>query len=194
VIRAFAAIALPEAVRRDLQILQMGMPVPRTIPPESLHLTLVFLGEVPAPVLADVDAAFRSVSAPAFDVELRGVGMFGGSKPRVVFAGAGPAAPLEHLQAKLAAAARGAGIAIEARRFVPHVTLARLSRPPESRTRLERFVAMRADYAAPRFTVGDFRLYRSTLGGEGASYEELAAYPLSGVAATTPPSESTDHS
>lgn len=186
-IRSFAAIALPEMVRRDLHILQMGMPVPSVVPPESLHLTLVFLGEIPAPVLADVDAAFQGVSAPTFDVEVRGVGLFGGAKPRVVFAGGGPPAPLDHLQAKLSAAARSAGVAIESRRFVPHVTLSRLSRPPESRARLERFVAMHADFAAPRFAVGDFRLYRSWLGRGGATYEELAVYPLSGVSAALNP-------
>jgi len=187
VIRAFAAIALPEGVRRDLEILQTGLPVPRTVPPESLHLTLLFLGELPAPVLADVDAAFRGITAPAFDVALHGLGIFGGGKPRVVYAGAAPVAPLERLNAKLAAAARGAGVALPARRFVPHVTLARLSRPPESRRRLEGFVAMRADYATPPFPVDEFRLYRSRLGGEGAAYEELAAYPLARVSASLSP-------
>lgn len=177
-IRAFAAIALPDPVRRDLGILQMGLPVPRTIAPENLHLTLLFLGELPMPVLADVDAAFRAVRVPDFEIALRGVGLFGGARPRLVYVGAGPHPPLERLHAKLAAAARSAGVALEARRFVPHVTLARLSRRPENRRRLESFVALRADYALPAFAASDVRLYRSRLGTSGAAYEELAVYPL----------------
>ena len=44
--------------------------------------------------------------------------------------------------------------------------------------RLEQAIVARGAYAAPRFEVGDFRLYRSHLGGEAAVYEELARYPL----------------
>ena len=84
-IRAFAALALPEEVRTDLMILQLGLPVPRTVAAESLHLTLVFLGELPGPALEDVDLAFRAVRAPAVEVALTGVGLFGGARPRVVY-------------------------------------------------------------------------------------------------------------
>jgi RNA 2',3'-cyclic 3'-phosphodiesterase len=180
VIRAFAAIALPEAVRFDLMLLQQGLPLPRPIPQENLHLTLVFLGELPDPVLADVDLAFRAVRAPGFEVALAGVGMFGGAKPRAVYAGVAASPALGHLQAKLEAAARGAGVEIASRRFVPHVTLARLSERLEGRERLERAVAGRASYGAPAFRVQDFRLFRSHLTRNGSIYEELAAYPLAG--------------
>jgi 2'-5' RNA ligase len=189
VIRAFAAIALPEAVRFDLMLLQQGLPVPRPVAPENLHLTLVFLGEVPEPSLADADLAFRRIRAPGFEVALKGLGLFGGGKPRAVYCGAADNPALRHLQAKTAAAARAAGLEIEARRYVPHVTLARLAPGRIDRTRLERFVASRGDYAAPRFEVGDFRLFRSRLSSAGASYEELARYPLgpAGVAAERAP-------
>ena len=63
-IRSFAAIALPEAVRFELTLVGHGLPVPKPLPPENMHLTLVFLGELPEPVVADIDAAFASVRAP----------------------------------------------------------------------------------------------------------------------------------
>ena len=85
---------------------------------------------------------------------------------------------LNHLQAKVETAARSAGLALPGRRFVPHVTLARLPERFPERGRLEQAIAGRGAYAAPRFAVEDFRLFRSHLGGEGASYEELARYPL----------------
>jgi RNA 2',3'-cyclic 3'-phosphodiesterase len=178
VIRAFAAIALPEAVRHDLMLVQMGLPVPRVVETESLHLTLVFLGELPRDVLADVDAALSVVRVPGFTLTLRGLGIFGGRRPRLVHAGVGAEAGLMRLQAKLETAARGAGVEVPARRYVPHVTLARLPERFPERGRLEQAVVGRSAYAAPRFAVEDFRLFRSHLGGEGASYEELARYPL----------------
>ena len=177
-IRAFAALALPEAVRFDLMLVQQGLPVPRTVAPESLHLTLIFLGELPERQLEDVDAAFRAVAAPGVELALAGVDLFGGARPRVVYVGVAANPGLDHLQGKVETAARSAGLALPRRRFVPHVTLARLPERFAERGRLEQAVVGRSAYAAPRFAVEDFRLFRSHLGGEGASYSELARYPL----------------
>lgn len=177
-IRAFAALALPEPVRFDLMLVQQGLPVPRVVPPENLHLTLVFLGEVAETVLADVDAAFAGVRAPGFTLTPRGLGLFGGAKARSVHVGIADNPALRHLQAKLETAARHAGVAIPARRFQPHVTLARLPERLADRPRLEAFVAARSLYAGPAVPVEDFRLYRSHLTSHGASYEEMATYAL----------------
>ena len=96
----------------------------------------------------------------------------------MVYVGAAANPALARLQAKVETAARGAGVALPGRRFVPHVTLARLPERFPDRVRLEQAIVARGAYAAPRFEVGDFRLYRSHLGGEAAVYEELARYPL----------------
>ena len=177
-IRAFAAIALPEEVRFDVMLLQQGLPLPRPLPPENLHLTLVFLGELPASVLADVDLALGAVRAPGFPLALAGVDLFGGAKARMAYAGVAPSPALVHLQAQVETAARNAGVAVPARRYMPHVTLARLPERIENRERLERAVAARAGYAGPTFAVEAFHLYRSHLGRGGSIYEELARYPL----------------
>ncbi len=177
-IRAFAAIALPEAVRFELMLVQQGLPLARTVPPENLHLTLIFLGELPEPRLDDIDTAFRQVRAPGFEMALSGLGLFGGAKPRAVYAGAAETPGLRHLQAKAEIAARGAGYDEPARRFTPHVTLARLPERLAERGRLEAAVAARGGWASDRFRVEDFRLYRSHLAAGGATYEELARYPL----------------
>lgn len=179
-IRAFAAIALPDAVRHDLMLVEAGLPVPRVIPPENLHLTLVFLGELPEPVLADVDAAFAGVRAPGFALALAGIGLFGGSKPRSVHAEVAESPALRHLQAKVETAARSAGVEVPGRRYQPHVTLARLPERFADRDRLTAAVAMRG-YRTPPFPVEDFRLYRSWLAPSGSTYAELARYPLSAV-------------
>ena len=177
-IRAFAAIALPEAVSFELLLVGHGLPVPKPVPPENMHLTLVFLGELPEPVVADIDLALAAVRAPRFEVGFGGLGLFGGSKPRVAFAAVAENPALRRLQAKLDIAARGAGMDEPARRYAPHVTLARLPERGVERERLERAVAGRGGSVAPGFPVEDFRLYRSRLGTAGAAYEELARYPL----------------
>jgi 2'-5' RNA ligase len=177
-IRAFVALALPEAVRFDLMLLQNGLPLPRPVPPENLHLTLVFLGELPEPVISDLDLAFGRIRAPGFEVALSGLDAFGGAKPRAVYVGTSANPALLHLQSKVAAAARASGVEIESRRFVPHVTLARLRPGDVDRQRLGQALALRGGYAAPRFRAEDFRLFRSWLGSGGSAYQELARYAL----------------
>ena len=184
-IRAFAALALPEAVRFELMLLQQGLPVPRPVPPENLHLTLVFLGEIAGAAARGRRSRLpRGSRAPGFELALAGLGLFGGARPRVVYVGAAENPALRHLQAKVETAARGAGVALPARRFVPHVTLARLPERLAGRARLEAAVAARGGYAAPRFAVEDFRLYRSHLGGVGRDLRGAGALParLSGSA------------
>lgn len=177
-IRAFAALALPESVRFDLMLVQSGLPVPRPVPLENLHLTLVFLGELAETTLSDADLAFGKIRVPPFELTLGSLGMFGGARARNVHSEAVASAGLLQLQAKVETAARSAGISVPGRRFAPHVTLARLPERFGDRPRLEAAVAARSGYRSAPFAVEDFRLYRSWLAPGGSSYEELARYPL----------------
>ena len=177
-IRAFAAIALPDEVRAALVLLQHELPVPRVVAPENLHLTLCFLGELNGPTLEEAHHAFKAIDATPFALSLNGVGVFGGAKPRLVYAGVTESVPLRRLQAKIETAARTVGISVERRRFVPHVTLAYLNPNKVDVPRMEEFVAQGLGFSTPSFGVDDFRLYESRLGNGPAIYDELVQYPL----------------
>lgn len=182
-IRAFVALDLPAEVRSALAVQQFLLPLQRKIEPESFHLTLLFLGEVPEPVLEAAHEEFETIVRPPFGLEVAGLGLFGRERPRAVWAGLRPSDPLARLQARIERAARVAGIEPERRRFVPHVTLGRFAPPPpEERFRLERAVAEGASFRGGAFEVTRFVLYRSHLGPKGTRYEELASYPLRGGA------------
>lgn len=179
-IRAFVAIRLPDDMRALLAVQQFLMPLPRKVEPSLLHLTLAFLGDVTGEVLEAAHDRFAALRLPGFAVRLRGFGLFGGERPRAFWAGVEPNEPLAHLQGKVVQAARQAGCQVEARRFVPHVTLGRF--PPPGRThtmRLERAVVEGAGFAAGPWDVTDFCLLQSHLGPKGPRYDELACYPLS---------------
>ena len=77
-------------------------------------------------------------------------------------------------------AARGAGLELKSERFTPHVTLARFGQGLKGleATEVREFVGMRAHLTTKSFDVEEFVLFRSRLGKQGASYEELATYPL----------------
>lgn len=178
-IRAFVAIALPDTIRSALAVEQFLLPLPRRVEPDSFHMTLCFLGEIPDVILEAAHEGFSAIAMPAFPLTIAGLGLFGGARPRVAWAGAEGGAPLLRLQAKVERAARVAGAEPEARRFTPHVTLGRFPPPaPEERMRLERAIASGAGFQAGVFEVSAFTLFRSVRGAGGSRYEVLADYPL----------------
>lgn len=175
-IRTFLALSLPDDVRSGLAVQQFLLPLPRKVPPEDFHLTLVFLGEEPERQVESLHERLEGLRHPGFDLTLDALGMFGGAKPRAVYAGVARSEPLAHLQAKLEQAARMEGFDLPHRRFVPHVTLGRFSSPPEDADRLGRLVAT-TPYRAS-FSVTELGLYLSHLTEDGPRYELLASYPL----------------
>ena len=176
-IRLFVGFALPSALRTRLCGLGGGVPGARWVRPENLHLSLRFIGDVEDGDADDVDAALRIVAAPAFSLEPQGVGVFGKtSKARTLWAGIAPNPALRQLQAKVEAAVTSAGLAVETRRFSPHITLARLKRAPAGR--IEQFIVDHAEFRAEPFPVEQFFLFSSMLSASGAIYTKEAAYDL----------------
>ncbi len=181
-IRAFAGIALPDSVVRSLTAARAGLPSGRPVPPENFHLTVAFLGEHPEPVIEDVHLALDKIRAPGFELTLSGTGLFGGPRPRVLYARVQPEPALDRLREKVLQAARGAGLRLPRERYSPHVTLARfnLRLKGEDAIEMRDFAARRMGFDAGPFEVGEFLLMRSMLGRNGPVYQELAAYPLGG--------------
>lgn len=177
-IRSFLAIPLPSDMTDALDDIQTGLPGVNWAPEENLHLTLAFLGEQPRPLLEDLDAGLLRLAGAGFALTLRGVGAFGGAKPRLIYAGVAESEPLRRLQAKVATAVRGAGVDLAGRRYAPHVTLARFAPGRVRAEAVQAYLAAQAMFEAGPFDVSAFHLYRSDLGRDGARYETLARYPL----------------
>ena len=113
-----------------------GYPV-RWVPPENVHLTLKFLGEIEEDLLPELSAAVEESVAGTdpFDMALNGFGAFPSlRRPSVVWLGIEPNDTLSALQEKLERALEGLGFPREDRPFRPHMTLGRTrkrARPPE---------------------------------------------------------------
>jgi 2'-5' RNA ligase len=178
-IRAFLGIDLPSAIRGALQVQQFLLPMPRKVEPESLHLTLVFLGNCPEPALDAAHEGFQALRAHSFSLSLQGLGLFGKDRPRAAWAGVAPSPDLLHLQAKVETIARRAGCPIEARKYLPHITLGRFPPPaPPDAMRLERAIAMGQGFRSDPWDVTELTLWQSHLTARGPQYQVLARYPL----------------
>jgi 2'-5' RNA ligase len=179
-IRAFVGLPVPPDVAIMLHGAQAGLPSGRPVPPENFHVTLAFLGEQPGPVLEDVHFELDTIRAPAFEVAIRGTGLFGGAKPTALYAAVAPSPGLSHLRDKVLQAARGAGLGLPYERFVPHVTLARFGQglKGDAAAEMQDFVAARLSLSAGPYEAEEFILYRSRLGKPGASYEPMMRYAL----------------
>lgn len=177
--RVFLALPLPEAACAALTLQQVLLPLPRRVAPDSLHLTLVFLGKTPPEVLQAVHESWNALHLPALTLHIQGFGLYGDDRPRSCHARIAPNPVLMTLQAKVEEAARSAGATPEHRCFVPHVTLGNFPPPPvDAALRLERAVALGEGFRLPPFSVSEMVLYESHLSDKGPRYDALARYPL----------------
>lgn len=178
--RSFLAIPVPEEQAEALLDVQHALEVGRPVPPENWHVTLAFLGNQTEDVLEHLHDRLADLEAPAFDMRIAGVDIFGGRKPSLLYAGVTRSNALRHLRKKVRQAVRRADIDLPRERFRPHVTLARF------RKRLTMLETQRiagvleawGDVEAGILPVAHFTLYRSIAGADGMIYEPLAEYPL----------------
>lgn len=176
--RLFIALDLPALAKDALSQLQWGLDDAHWRDPDGFHLTLAFLGEVDGLALDDGVRILSTVEAPAFDLTLRGVDVFGGIEPRTVWVGIEPSPALITLQKKISHALRREHIRLDDRRFAPHVTLASVrTAAPDS---VNRFAASHGLFRFGPFPVGAFHIFESLRGKDDAVYEIIASFALSG--------------
>jgi len=188
-IRSFIAIELPDEIRHALaevqKHLRRDVAGVRWVEPGSIHLTLKFLGDIPAEQIQPIVAAAMGAvqDEPPVSLGVSGLGAFPNPRrPRVIWVGIeGDVARLGRLQARLEEALEPLGFPRDARAFRPHLTVGRVKeprRPPDLTRAL-------ADVTVPRcnsFDVREILLYKSDLRPTGAIYTKLQHLPFAGSA------------
>ncbi|WP_182086026.1 RNA 2',3'-cyclic phosphodiesterase [Aureimonas sp. ME7] len=180
--RLFTALEIPRDAAMSLSFLRGGLPSARWIDPENYHLTLRFIGDVEYRVADEIVAALDRVHRSAFALTLRGLGAFGSKKPHSVYADVAPSPPLDLLQGDIDRLLKRLGLPCDARRFTPHVTLARLKNAKAEE--VAHYLSTRGDFRAPSFPVTRFVLFSSKDSVGGGPYVMEEAFPLERVAAT----------
>ena len=136
-----------------------------------------FIGEVPPNQAEDIDVALHGLRGRKFPLTLTGLGTHcRKGRETALWAGVERSPALEHVQAKVETALQRAGQPPERRRFLPHVTLARLDALAE--TRLAGYMQAHNLFRAKMIEIDHLTLFSSLLCKEAAVYTAEESYPL----------------
>jgi 2'-5' RNA ligase len=123
-----------------------------------------------------VRSAAQAIPVKPFKLSLSGLGCFGEpERPKALWAGIEPSDPLEELQRALSRQMVSCGFQEDARRFQPHITLARFSQPSAS---VRSLLTSYRDYSVGTMPVNFFNLFESNLTPEGSVYTVLDRFAL----------------
>ncbi|MEM8856420.1 MAG: RNA 2',3'-cyclic phosphodiesterase [Pseudomonadota bacterium] len=178
--RLFTALTVPDEARMWLTAVRGGLRSARWIEPENYHITLRFIGDVDEPTADEVHHALSRIERPPVTVTLNGYGSFGSKRPHSVFVRVEPSPQLLDLQAAQERALQRIGLPAEARKFTPHVTIARVK--GSTAKEVAGWLSMRGDLQVAPYTAGEFVLMSSRDSYGGGPYVVEERYPL-GLAA-----------
>lgn len=190
-LRSFIAIELPAALqeaiyRACLPLRQaLGSSLVRWVPPQNLHLTLKFLGDVSSANLDLLKQMLRAETErqPPFVLEIGALGSFPNPKrARVIWVGIQAPAALTTLQRNIETAAARLGYLSEERRFSPHLTVGRVSQHVTiaDQQKIRTLLESTQIGVIGQAQVMSVCLFRSDLQPTGAVYTPLFEAPLRG--------------
>lgn len=187
-LRSFIAIEIPleiqQNIHKETSQFRKGIdPLVRWVPPENMHLTLKFLGDVSPSNVEFLIQMLRNEAenVGAFMIHLTGLGSFPSLKrPRVIYIGVHAPAGLETLHRGIESASRRLGYESEERPFSPHLTLGRVK---QNVTALDQQKIRRCIEGTQVDVLGTARvdsvhLYKSELRPSGSVYTRLYSAPL----------------
>ncbi len=194
-IRAFIAIEIPMDLQSKLELFSkklkamINLRVIRWTPAHNIHITLKFLGDVPAGGVDDISRLLQDEAArqASFTASIGGLGVFPSiKKPGVIWTSIEAPADLLDLQKKIEKGTVTFGFTPEERPFTPHLTLGRVAQNASPDDIRQVGLRLAPELASPRqpllgsFHVGALTLFRSDLKPGGAVYTRLSTAPLSG--------------
>jgi 2'-5' RNA ligase len=193
--RLFVALDIDDAIRgriaRFLDGVRGFSPDARWARPESLHVTLKFIGERPEEVFGKIKQALEGMATQACEMNFRGYGFFPSERaPRVFWIGIEAGPTLASLAAMVDRRLASLDIPKEEHAFTPHLTLARGGRgsgaprkqrgdrPNRSFQRLQEKLTALPTPEFGTMTAREFFLYQSRLSPTGSTYTKLAGFRL----------------
>ena len=193
--RIFVGIDLDDEIRTKIARFLEGVrgfaPDARWVRPESLHITLKFIGEQKPEQVAAITERLQRVEGKRADIRFAGYGFFPTVKaPRVFWIGIQAGPELLELASGIDSALAELQIPREERPFSPHLTLARGGGgsgsprwrkgdgPNSTFAELQKRLAAMSELDFGTMTAREFFLYQSQLSPGGSKYTKLQRFSL----------------
>ena len=179
-LRLFIAVDMPPAVKEEVLRIQNYVKKKELLKgkftaPDQIHITLKFLGDVPAELLPKIDGALKTIYLNTMKAQLGSLDLFSSGKIiKILFLNV--VCPELSMLAKEIEERLGQWFEPERRPFVSHVTLARI-KGVEDRERLAREIN-HCVVNPLSFEIDQFVLKQSVLLPEGPIYTDIAVYKL----------------
>lgn len=174
--RLFTALEIPRNAALSLSLLRGGLPGARWIDVENYHITLRFIGDVDGRTADEIVARLDRIDRPEFQLSLSGIGSFGSKKPHSIWAGVSADPELFALQAEMERLCQRVGLPPDPRKFLPHVTLARLKSARVDD--VVQYLSGRGDFHTSIFQAARFVLLSSRESVGGGPYLTEEVFPL----------------
>jgi 2'-5' RNA ligase len=198
--RLFVALDIDDAIRSRISGFLDGVrgfaPDARWTRPESMHVTLKFIGEQPEKRVEEIRSSLESISFGTITIHFRGYGFFPSARsPRVFWIGVEAGPDLAALAAQIDTSLAQLDIPKEEYAYNAHLTLARaagLRRRQDSNSKrrekhsgsghsFQHLQEKLAALPAPEFgtmAALEFFLYQSQPSPKGSKYTKLASFSL----------------
>ncbi|MFT6658609.1 RNA 2',3'-cyclic phosphodiesterase [Maritalea sp.] len=177
--RLFTGLEIPDDVSFALSLKRGGLGHSRWIDPINYHITLRYIGDVDIQMgNAVANCLDKFHLEPPFKVTINHLGVFGGSRPRALYAGLQPCAALDNLQSAHERALHKLGLPSDGRKYTPHVTLARLKGVSAKDVALH--IEQAGAFVSLCFTIDQFALYSAKDSVGGGPYVVEERYDLAG--------------
>lgn len=178
--RLFIAVDMPEQVTRELAKLQDPNLAVNWSSPDTMHLTLRFVGDVQETSGQEqLIQELTAIDMPPMSLTVNGLGYFPPNRqPKVIWAGIMDHPDLMRLQEQVEQACRSAGLEPDNREYIPHVTLGRVN--GLSKKEVHSFFNRSKKVRIEDIPVREFILYESRLHPDGAEHLPYRRFGLTG--------------
>lgn len=182
--RTFIGIRISEEVKKNIydvaQKVSLKLREARVVPPENLHITLKFLGEVEESrlevikdILGNICNGFKPLK-----LQIKGLGVFpNGKEVRVLWAGVDSGGFLKSLNIEIEEEFKKLGFPKE-KRFKEHITISRFKSAPNLSV-LQNLIDKYSDYSFGNMSVKNVEFIQSILTGSSPVYKVLFEAPFS---------------
>lgn len=176
-IRLFTAIEVPDDLKKKIIALpNLKLDFKSRSRPDDLHITLKFLGDVDASLLTVIEDTLENMKKPkAFGMAVSGLGVFGKKDKAVLYADVESKRQISLLAENVAQKLVMAGLTLEQKPYMPHVTIARL----KDDRNFEAYKKQHERSIHAQWTVSAFHLMRSAVKEDGEKcYSIVQTYNL----------------